>query len=233
MTIDEETIIKNRLLFDTRTLKKVLKRYYAYKATIETNQDEQSRQTSLNQLIIDFESLEYNLLKHQFIHDMNQREQTNYQEEQNRIEQEIADARQDIEKLKVQLDDEQRAKKNRIMYDEVARKINELPSRQQSLENSESLASQIDSLKTEKDRLAKSQSHRRTLFRSVLASLQNLRDIISDPDIASELPTQDTTADVVMMDVVVPSVEVLVVDEEEEEGAFVGDEGGKEAMDVS
>ncbi|KAJ3220084.1 hypothetical protein HDU67_006840 [Dinochytrium kinnereticum] len=173
---------------------------------------------------------------------------------------EIAETRDNIEELKVRLEEEQRLKKNRIEYDEIAKKINELPSRQESITNSERLKSDIQTLTHQADLIRASKSHRRTLFRSVLMSLQNLKDLISDdssdtdmllsslsnasaiPETPPEISNGGIGGGGVRVgggggggeDVVWVAAGAGGANggEEEEEGAFVGDEG-KDAMDVS
>ncbi|KAJ3114136.1 hypothetical protein HDU96_002517 [Phlyctochytrium bullatum] len=195
-----DTVIKNRLLFDTRPLKKALRRFNTYKAVLEAKKDEASRRLALETFLLDFEAMEHALLKHQLIHEMNLREQDNYREEQRKIEQETEERKVEIEGLKQLLEEEERLKKNRMEYDEITKKINELPSRQQSMEyvfpsavfieptltpfpprsNAAKLRKEIADLEEEKHRLHLAKDHRRTLFHALLASIQTLRDALAE-----------------------------------------------------
>ncbi|KAJ3094929.1 hypothetical protein HDU97_007439 [Phlyctochytrium planicorne] len=164
-----------------------------------------------DQFRIDLETMEYGLIKHQFVHEMNQREQENYKIEQGRIDQEIIDAQSQIHSLKLDLELEQTNKQNRAEYDAIAQKINQLPSRQASIETSESLTTSIQAHLQDLDLLHHQKTHRLILFKSVLIALHNLKEIVSDDSnetamLLASLPLDsinaagDAAVDVVMDD---------------------------------
>ncbi|RUP50915.1 hypothetical protein BC936DRAFT_137130 [Jimgerdemannia flammicorona] len=72
------------------------------------------------------------MMRHQLIHDMNEREVKHYEEECARIDQEVAEARHDIVKLQIELEKAQQARSNKIEYDVLANDINKHQSREKS-----------------------------------------------------------------------------------------------------
>ncbi|KAJ3133049.1 hypothetical protein HK101_004499 [Irineochytrium annulatum] len=226
--VSEDTILKNRLLFDTRPLKKCIRRFQTFKRLVEVGRDETAWRPQLDQFLVDLETFQYGLVKHQLVHDMNRRELDNYKAEQRKIEQDITRTTQEIEELKGDLEAEQVVRKNKLQYDEIAKDINKLPSRARSIENAKVLKNDIRVLEAEKRRLLAAMDLRRNMFATVMQALNTMKDTIAaDNDAVVEDNTNaDGNNPTVARASSQESIEVIV--EEEEEGAV-----GADGMDTT
>ncbi|KAJ3417498.1 THO complex subunit 7 [Chytridiales sp. JEL 0842] len=218
--INEDAIIKNRLLVDTRPIKKVIRRYQTYKSTLATGDLEKSA-VALSQFLVDLEAFDLGLQKHQLMHNMNQRELDNYQSEKTRIENEVVMAQQNINELKAELESEQGIRENKIEYDALAKKVLEYPSREQSATK---IQKEIEKLEKEIRDSEADMEYRKKLLHSVISSMYAMKDAISD----DQKLQQEEPVGASEWDLAVGAQDTVA--EEEEEGAM-GEE--KDMMDIS
>ncbi|KND04645.1 uncharacterized protein SPPG_00361 [Spizellomyces punctatus DAOM BR117] len=219
-TVSEDTIVRNRILLDNRAFKKCFLRYVSQNAS--------GKDSEVNQVLTDLSQLEVGLQKHQLIHDMNNREIQLYEEEKTRIEQEIGKGREEIVLLKARLMEVQRIRANKLEYDEVAQKINELPSRNRSIENALKLRTKIERLKADTQSTRIKRDLRRKQLLTIITAIHELQDTITEDHEEEEERAMEEKLN---EEAPTPSVQ-----EEEEEGVLMEDELSErrvEAMDLS
>ncbi|KAJ3090395.1 THO complex subunit 7 [Quaeritorhiza haematococci] len=219
----EDSIIRTRILVDVRPLKKCLRRFHQFTANLAANNINDA-QAVLDQFFTDLAQFEAGMLKFQLVHDMNVREVKHYEDEQFQIEQEIQEAKADIENLKLELEEAQRQRRNKMEYDSMAKTINKYPTRQQSQINITQLNVDITRLEAEKRSHAAALELRRKQFLTVMEALHTMQDIISDAREQEEHALQEQFATGTPPPMQAPP------QEEEEEGVFV--EEDKDMMDV-
>ncbi|KAJ3189970.1 THO complex subunit 7 [Gaertneriomyces sp. JEL0708] len=241
--VTDETIIRTRLLIDTRPLKKHIKNTIALcHAQLQNNNDvhvekvtelEVSSLASLN-------GVEVSLRKHQLIHDMNQREVENYRKEkeltgmdtitrnpmQTRIreshcfircyaESKISKGRARIEVLKARLVEAQQTRANKLSYDALAAKITALPSRPKSHATISLLRRKIGTLKHQTAEHNSALARRTQHLKALVTTLEGLMNMIEDEKKQEEDRGFDDDDD---------AAKVATPAEDEEEGAFVEEE---------
>ncbi|KAJ3041734.1 THO complex subunit 7 [Rhizophlyctis rosea] len=216
-----EPILRNRILYDTRNLRGCYRKFLVQ--TLEDASIDLS--PYYEQFLINLRSLETTLEKHQLTHQMNLRETTIYKSECSRIEQEILEAKQNIDVLKVALEQAQARRKNKLEYDNVAKQINKHASREESRKRSAQLREEIQALMVERAALEAREELRGKQLYTVVQAAHELQDTISDERRASE------AAAAAANEVVLPPTPDVQV-EEEEEGA-VAEDGDKDVMDMS
>ncbi|KAJ1569481.1 hypothetical protein HK096_002988, partial [Nowakowskiella sp. JEL0078] len=186
------SIIKTRLLIDSRPLKKCLRRFYTLYSNLPAANA--GAQQILVQFLADLSQFEASILKYQLLYEMNQHEILNYESECLKIENEAAQTKNEIIDLKVQLEEAQRRRKNKMEYDEIAREINKIATRASSRQNIFRLKDEIEKLKNERQSLEKSQDLRRKAMNELVHSLYNVKDMITEEKEINETKRLNTTA---------------------------------------
>ncbi|KAJ3053039.1 THO complex subunit 7 [Rhizophlyctis rosea] len=130
-TPDEEVILRNRIIFDTRSLRKCYRRFLTQSVDHLSQSD---LTTAYEQFLVDLRMVQTNLEKHQLAYEMYLRETAIYKDECNRIEREIDEAKADIITLKGDLEQAQLRRKNKLEYDDLAKQINKHSTRRDTLE---------------------------------------------------------------------------------------------------
>ncbi|KAI9012752.1 Tho complex subunit 7-domain-containing protein [Gaertneriomyces semiglobifer] len=181
--VTDETIIRTRLLIDTRPLKKHIKNTIALcHAQLQNNNDvhvekvaelEVSSLASLN-------GVEVSLRKHQLIHDMNLREVENYRKEKQLTESKISKGRARIEVLKARLVEAQQTRANKLSYDALAAKITALPSRPKSHATISLLRRKIGTLKHQTAEHNGALARRTQHLKALVTTLEGLMNMIED-----------------------------------------------------
>jgi hypothetical protein len=106
-----------------------------------------NRQGAISHFLVDLDTFQLGLQKHDIVHAVNDSEVASFELEKSRIcecdcaryysliilDAEMDNAKAEIEELKVNLDEEERLRRNRKEYDVLAAKINSLPSRHTSI----------------------------------------------------------------------------------------------------
>lgn len=131
-----------------------------------------------------------------------------YEQEMARIDRETATSEQSIVDLKEQLQQAQQSRKNKIVYDSIAKEALKLPSRAHSSENINRLTTELRELQAEQERYAETWSARQTAFSAVVKSLEDLGERIKeekaeqerreamDDDVQDDAASANTTIDV-------------------------------------
>ncbi|CAG8806825.1 17514_t:CDS:2, partial [Racocetra persica] len=174
---DEEQIIRDRLTVDERNLRRVTRKIGVFLNSLEQGNLKEAR-VQFNDFIVDFSSYEIGLIRFQVIHDMNLCETRHWEEEALNIEKQIEETKRIIEKLEAELEAEEEIRRNKIEYDQLASEINELQSREESINEITKLDEET-LLIEEKERLFdETLSHRRAQLERVLSVIQDVQSQI-------------------------------------------------------
>ncbi|CAG8744393.1 22771_t:CDS:2 [Cetraspora pellucida] len=185
---DEEQIIRDRLTVDERNLRRVTRKIGVFLNSLELGNLKEAR-VQFNDFIVDFSSYEIGLIRFQVIHDMNLRETRHWEEEALNIgmkqsnptykkQKQIEETKRIIEKLEAELEAEEEIRRNKIEYDQLASEINELQSREESINEITKLDEET-LLIEEKERLFdETLSHRRAQLERVLSVIQDVQSQI-------------------------------------------------------
>ncbi|XJO77152.1 hypothetical protein BDV3_001771 [Batrachochytrium dendrobatidis] len=180
----EDIIIKNRLLFDPRTMKKSLKKFLAIgfgehmdeslQVTILASLENlkiQLRKELLEEFLADLDSTQVFIERNNLVDDMTVRESVHFEQERLRIETEIADAQADIERLKEELIQAQVVRQNKIEYEAISKEIHKLPSREHTEKQINNTLEEIEQAGIEKIEIEEAKQLRIKHFMSVVAAI--------------------------------------------------------------
>ncbi|KAF0371980.1 DUF783-domain-containing protein [Gigaspora margarita] len=174
---DEEQIIRDRLTVDERNLRRVTRKMGVFLNSLEMGNLKEAR-VQFNDFIVDFSSYEIGLIRFQVIHDMNLRETQHWEEEALNIENQIEETKRIIEKLEAELEAEEEIRRNKIEYDQLASEINEIQSREESINEITKLDEET-ALIEEKERLFdETLSRRKAQLERVLSVVQDVQSQI-------------------------------------------------------
>ncbi|KAL5038047.1 hypothetical protein RTP6_005402 [Batrachochytrium dendrobatidis] len=165
----EDIIIKNRLLFDPRTMKKSLKKFLAI--GFGEHMDESLRKELLEEFLADLDSTQVFIERNNLVDDMTVRESVHFEQERLRIETEIADAQADIERLKEELIQAQVVRQNKIEYEAISKEIHKLPSREHTEKQINNTLEEIEQAGIEKIEIEEAKQLRIKHFMSVVAAI--------------------------------------------------------------
>ncbi|EJD07668.1 uncharacterized protein FOMMEDRAFT_164577 [Fomitiporia mediterranea MF3/22] len=173
---EEDTLIHARITNDERSLRRLTKKFHSYAsiayppivetASAATSSVEEAREAFL----IELASFQLLLRKNRMACNAERRQVDVYEQESARIENERTSLKQEIEELKLTLEQAQLERRRKIEYDQIAEKINGLPTRDELELSISSLENDIQVTKDEHE----------TLNRSILARKAALDAIIAD-----------------------------------------------------
>jgi predicted nucleic acid-binding Zn-ribbon protein len=130
---------------------------------------------------------EFEVDKAKRIRNANRRELESYAKKQGAVEQKITQTTADISQLKQDLQEARIERKNKEEYDLIARKILELPSRQETTDNMTRLKSEIAALEAEDERLTAQTGHRAKQFRLLMHLIVDLEQTLKAEEPALEV----------------------------------------------
>lgn len=143
-------MIRHRLLIDgdgtgdDRRINVLLKSFIKWANCPEPdNKEHEKLQAMLSQLA----QCEFAQKKSRLVSGMSQEELKNYERMSTDIEVQIEEAKKDIEKTKLELQEAKRVRKNRIEYDVLAKVINEQPDRMETDVKLATLRKELGTLK--------------------------------------------------------------------------------------
>ncbi|KAI8819175.1 uncharacterized protein EV422DRAFT_535386 [Fimicolochytrium jonesii] len=213
--VTEDSIVKNRLLFDNRQLKKCIRRYILQGASGKENDS--------TLFLGDLAQLEVGLQKHQLIHDMTEKEIRRYDEAKEQIALDIEQRTKDLAILKEQLIEAQRIRANKLQYDALAEKILGFPRRGKSIETAAKLKVKIEKTINETETVRQKQELRRKQLLTLVTAIHEIQDAIADDRQADEARNLEESY--------AEEPPTPPQEEEEEEGMLMEEEG-KDAMDT-
>lgn len=194
MTTTEDDIIKKRLLIEgdsgneDRLINKLIKNFVKWTNSFYNTSnlngdgsnfnDEESSEFLYEQLTANLAHTEFGLLRNQFILEMNQAEQQNYDVLYQKINSEIEKAKKKIVENKVELQEARKIRKNRQEYDVLAKQILNYPDRLEMQNTIKNLEAKVESLKKAESDYDRKIDLRRKQFSVVLQSVSSLKNLI-------------------------------------------------------
>lgn len=118
--------------------------------------------------------------KSRLVSNMSQEELKSYSNLSNDIEVQIEEAKKEIEKTKIELNEAKRVRKNRIEYDVLAKVINEQPDRLETNEKLAALRQELGSLKEKSEQLEHKLEMRRKQFHVLISSIHSLQEMLDE-----------------------------------------------------
>jgi hypothetical protein len=155
-------------------LKGLAKKYFALCGEAEGEEAEAAQAAFLKDLHL----FEFEVDKAKRIRNANKRELESYAKKQSGVEQKITQTTADIAQLKKDLQEARVERKNKEEYDLIARKILQLPSRQETTDNMTRLKDEISALEAEDERLTAQTTHRSKQFRLLMHLIVDLEQTL-------------------------------------------------------
>ncbi|KAL6432129.1 hypothetical protein ACFW04_006680 [Cataglyphis niger] len=120
--------------------------------------------------------------KSRLVSNMSREELDSYEQLSKEIEIQIEEAKEDIEKTKIELQDAKRVRKNRIEYDVLAKVINEQPDRLETDIKLATLQQELATLKEKSEQLEHKLEMRRKQFHVLISSIHSLQGMLDKCD---------------------------------------------------
>ncbi|KAM0736258.1 THO complex subunit 7 [Formica fusca] len=202
--MSDEEVIRRRLLIDgdgtgdDRRINMLLKSFIKWINSSDV--DNTLHERMLSQLA----QCEFAQKKSRLVSNMSREELDSYEQLSKEIEIQIEEAKEDIEKTKIELQDAKRVRKNRIEYDVLAKVINEQPDRLETDIKLATLQQELATLKEKSEQLEHKLEMRRKQFHVLISSIHSLQGMLDKSDeeiidMSLENDAEDTT-DVQMRD---------------------------------
>ncbi|CAG7848577.1 SubName: Full=Uncharacterized protein {ECO:0000313/EMBL:CCA70676.1} [Serendipita indica DSM 11827] len=143
---EEEQLINARLgMEDRQMIRRVTKQWHQH-VNAETRHPE-----SGEKFLLELETFGLAYRKNNIIVKAEQRQVIEYQEKKARLEREALAVLEEIERLKVTLEESQELRRRKIAYDEIADKINAYPTREEQSKQIATLEAEIAAIKEEQE----------------------------------------------------------------------------------
>jgi THO complex subunit 7 len=225
LTTNEDDIIKKRLLIEgdsgneDRCINKLIKIFVKWSNSSaqlgddgdvvrgghQNNDDDMTGPNAHEMMIALLSHIKFGLMRNELILEMNKLEQDNYDSLYKNIDTDISNAKQDIVKYKIELQQARKIRKNRQEYDILAKEILKYANREELESSIQRLNSQLDDLKEVKNSLNHKIDVRRKQFSVVLNSLHTLKGLIDheqydDNDTCTVVTTTGNYVDSIAME---------------------------------
>ncbi|KAI7868248.1 hypothetical protein BDF14DRAFT_1881039 [Spinellus fusiger] len=175
--MDEETMLKTRLAMDDRPVKNLEKKVSSWLAHLR-NESIESAQNHCDALLIQISNYQTSIERHPLIQEANAKDITKYAESVHDTVRKEREARDQISDLKQDLKKAQKIRDNKLQYDQVAREILKLETREAYHESIDQLQQDIDMLRHEKGNKEEALSSRKRKFGEMISMVKQLqRDI--------------------------------------------------------
>ncbi|XP_011261911.1 THO complex subunit 7 homolog [Camponotus floridanus] len=195
--MSDEEVIRRRLLIDgdgtgdDRRINMLLKSFIKWINSSDV--DNTLHERMLSQLA----QCEFAQKKSRLVSNMSREELDSYEKLSKEIEIQIEEAKEDIEKTKIELQEAKRVRKNRIEYDVLAKVINEQPDRLETDIKLATLQQELATLKDKSEQLEHKLEMRRKQFHVLISSIHSLQGMLDKCDeeiidMSLENDTEDT-----------------------------------------
>ncbi|CAL1673479.1 unnamed protein product [Lasius platythorax] len=180
--MSDEEVIRRRLLIDgdgtgdDRRINMLLKSFIKWINSSDV--DNTLHERMLSQLA----QCEFAQKKSRLVSNMSREELDSYEQLSKEIEIQIEEAKEDIEKTKIELQDAKRVRKNRIEYDVLAKVINEQPDRLETDIKLATLQQELATLKEKSEQLEHKLEMRRKQFHVLISSIHSLQGMLDECD---------------------------------------------------
>ena len=131
--------------------------------------------------------IEYNMMKTQQTQTMNHVEASNYSNLEQQIIEGIEETRGIIEATKIELEEAKVIRKNKLEYDEIGKKINEMASREASQARIKEIEAEKAQLRRKEVEIEQKLAVRREQFSVIIKSIHDLQELIFSEDGVSYL----------------------------------------------
>ncbi|KZT43005.1 hypothetical protein SISSUDRAFT_1040894 [Sistotremastrum suecicum HHB10207 ss-3] len=171
---DEEALIQSRVNIDERPLRRLAKKFHTFSSLASStgNANVSSFEEAREAFLLELSSYHLLLSRSLTVWNAESRQIAQYHREKQRIEQEQITQTEQIAGLKVTLEEAQLFRRRKMEYDQVAEKINSLPSRAELVSSIESLEAEISSIAEDEVQLKKNVETRRERLNRVLSEIQ-------------------------------------------------------------
>ncbi|KAH6915030.1 Tho complex subunit 7-domain-containing protein [Coprinopsis sp. MPI-PUGE-AT-0042] len=185
---EEDSIILTRITNDERPLRRVLKKFHQY-ATAASQGSPTATASSVEDtreaFVVELATYQLSLKKAAMVCEAESRQVEQYRVERQRIEENHAELRKQIEELKVALEHAQMLRKRKIEYDQVTERVNVLPPREELEQEISALENDMATIRGEHDTQDKTLLAQKAALDAIVTDLVSLRFIGKDKDAAS------------------------------------------------
>ncbi|KAJ8302366.1 hypothetical protein KUTeg_021353 [Tegillarca granosa] len=162
--------------------------------------DEEDSAVHYQRMLASLTQCEYTIEKSVKVHQMNLKEQENYDKLSKQIAEKIKGATEKIAECKNELQQAKRIRKNRQEYDALAKVIQQHPDRQETMRQLQALDKEVSSLEESKESLEQKLDLRRKQFHVLIAAIHELEKILEEDDRDKDDLIDDVRMDSVTMD---------------------------------
>ncbi|KAL1518944.1 hypothetical protein AB1Y20_003215 [Prymnesium parvum] len=170
----DEEILRQRLLAKETGLRNLTKHYLSFVHAIESSTPE-AAEASYQTLIKELSAYEFSVSKASALVDTNLRQIQEYDQMQQRLDDEMASTRAELERLSAQLQEERLLRQQKEQYAVLARRINAYPAREQTQAEIAALNSEVAALEHEKGIIEGKLEQRSKRFAGFMHSLHDLQ----------------------------------------------------------
>ncbi|KAI0689234.1 Tho complex subunit 7-domain-containing protein [Cytidiella melzeri] len=177
----EDSIIHTRITNDEKILRKVTKKFFHYTtvayntAVTATPEGSVAIDDARESFLVELASFNLSLKKSLMVCEAEARQIEEYQRERERIENEHASLTEQIEALKVSLEQAQLQRRRKIEYDVIAEKINTLPTREELEQSITAIENDILATQAEHENQNNILHAQQLALEVVISSIQDLR----------------------------------------------------------
>ncbi|XP_060084376.1 THO complex subunit 7 homolog [Ylistrum balloti] len=192
MSVTDDDIIKKRLLIegdggnDDKRICNLIRTFLRY---CNSSENDEENVTNYQRILATLTQSEYTIEKSCKVYQMNLKEQNNYDQLSNQIEQKIKEATEKIAECKKEVQQAKRIRKNRQEYDALAKVIQQHPDRQETTRQLQCLDKEVASLEESKEILEQKLDLRRKQFHVLIASIHELEKILEDDEKKESMDT--------------------------------------------
>ncbi|KAI0091835.1 Tho complex subunit 7-domain-containing protein [Irpex rosettiformis] len=177
----EDSIIHTRITNDEKALRKVTRKFYHYTSVafnsgvLVAPESSTSVDDARDAFLLDLASFNMSLKKSLMVCEAEARQIEEYQRERGRIESEHASLTDQIEGLKVSLEQAHLQRRRKIEYDVIAEKINAFPSREELEQSITAIENDILAIQAEHENQNNVFQAQQTAMEIVISSIKDLR----------------------------------------------------------
>ncbi|KDQ64235.1 hypothetical protein JAAARDRAFT_220163 [Jaapia argillacea MUCL 33604] len=179
-------MIYARITNDEKALRRAVKKFHGYTSAAYTPIVPSSSNTTLEDareaFLVELASFHLMLKKSMMICEAEARQVEEYQREKQRIADDRISLRGQIEQLKTSLEDAQLLRRRKVEYDQVAERINTLPSREELEQSISELENDIAAIQAEHETQNRIIHGQKSALGSIIFDLSSLRLMGKDPE---------------------------------------------------
>ncbi|KAL5513271.1 hypothetical protein ACEPAH_3669 [Sanghuangporus vaninii] len=202
---EEDTLIHARITNDERPLRRLARKFHTYSsvayppivghpANVVTSLEE-----ARESFLIELASFQLLLRKNRMVCDSERRQVRVYKQESQRIADDRVALRNEIEELKLALEQAQLERRRKIEYDQIAERINALPTREELDLSISALENDIQVIREEHETLNRSILARKTALGALVSEIGDLtmlgKDVPKVDIITSRAPSEPPETD--------------------------------------